>query len=197
MTAAVATLGVELAREVKRASMWYIVLGVVMILGGVFALGRPMVVGLALTAVVGWVLILAGAMQVVHCLMARSGGGFLFRLVLGLLYVLGGYFILSNLYQGLAALTVVLGFVILMGGILRILVGRAMTGVPGVGWVLFSGIVSIVFAILIFARLPSSSEFIIGLFVGLDLIFGGWSMVSVAMTTRRVSDVVADVAAEG
>jgi uncharacterized membrane protein HdeD (DUF308 family) len=192
-----ATLGVELAREVKRASIWYIILGVVMVAVGVFALARPMVAGLALTAVVGWVLILAGAMQVVHCFMARSGGGFVFRLVLGLLYVLGGSFILNNLHEGLAALTVVLGFVILTGGILRILVGRAMTGVPGVGWVLFSGVASVVLAILIFVRLPSSSEFIIGLFVGLDLIFGGWSMISVAMSARQVADVVVDVAAEG
>lgn len=197
MTAAAGTLGVELAREVKRTSLWYIVLGMVMIVVGVFALARPMVAGLALTVVVGWVLILAGAMQVVHCFMARSGGGFLFRLVLGLLYALAGLFILNNLYEGLAALTVVLGFVILMGGILRILVARAMTGVPGVGWLLFSGVVSIALAILIFARLPSSSEFIIGLFVGLDFIFGGWSMISVAVSARQVADVVADVAAEG
>jgi uncharacterized membrane protein HdeD (DUF308 family) len=72
-----------------------------------------------------------------------------------------------------------------------------MTGVPGVGWVLFSGVASVVLAILIFVRLPSSSEFIIGLFVGLDLIFGGWSMISVAMSARQVADVVVDVAAEG
>jgi uncharacterized membrane protein HdeD (DUF308 family) len=190
--AKVKTLGAELAQEVKRASVWYIVLGAVMIFVGAVAVARPMMAGLALTVIVGWVLILAGAMQLVHCFMARSGGGFLFRIGLAALYMVGGYGILTNLFEGMAALTVVLGIVLFVGGTLRIMLGLAMSGVPGVGMLMFSGILSIVLAILIWMRLPSSSEFIIGLFVGIDFIMGGWSMIGLAMKARVIGAIVAD-----
>jgi len=93
--------------------------------------------------------------------------------------------------RGLVALTVVLAIVIGVAGGLKIMFARALTGVPGVGGLLFSGIVSLVLALLIFAKLPSASEVVIGVLIGIDLLVAGVTLTMIAMQVRSVSKTVA------
>ena len=80
----------KLGREVKKASGWYIAFGVVLLIGGIAAVARPLHAGLTVALVVGWILLLSGIMGLVQALAARAGGGFLARLLLAVIYIAGG-----------------------------------------------------------------------------------------------------------
>jgi uncharacterized membrane protein HdeD (DUF308 family) len=179
----------EIKGELKRASGWYIALGVVLILGGVFAVLRPLAAGYALTVVVGWLLIIGGGMFLINSFMARGAGGFFWRLLLSALYVVAGIIVLMNPFEGLGALTIILALVIGAGGVFRLLLASALKGVPGVGLLIFSGLVAIALAILILAKWPESSQVVLGVVVGIDFIFNGMSILGVALNARQlVSD---------
>jgi uncharacterized membrane protein HdeD (DUF308 family) len=119
--------------------------------------------------------------------MAMSAGGVLFRILLGIVNIGAGAWLLARPMQGLQALTVVLGVALVLGGIAKFMLARAMTGIPGTGGVVISGILSVLLAILIFMRLPSASEVVIGVFIGVDFIVAGWSLATVAIRTRAIS----------
>ena len=177
----------EIKAELRRASGWYIALGAVLILGGVYAVLRPLAAGYVVTVVVGWLLIFGGGMYLFTSFLARGAGGFFWRLLLSVLYVVAGVIMLMNPFEGLGALTVVLALVIGVGGVFRLFLGTALSGIPGVGLLIFSGIVSIALAILIFVKWPESSEVVLGVIVGIDFIFAGMSILSLAIEARRLT----------
>ena len=181
------TVADEIRSAIKLRSAWYIALGVVLIFGGTYAVLRPLAAGYAFTLVVGWLLIFAGGMYVLNSFMARSGGGFLWRLLLAALYIVAGILMLSNPFEGLGALTIILALVIGMGGVFRLLLASSLKGVPGVGMVFFSGIVSIALAIMIFAKWPDSSQVAIGVIVGINFVFSGMSILGVALDVRQLA----------
>lgn len=180
----------EIQGEINKASGWYRALGAVLLLGGVAGILYPTYAGLGVTILVGWLLIIGGAMYLFNSLLARSGGGFLLRLLLSALYIVAGVYMLMNPFRGLAALTLFLGAVIIANGVLKLLFARALKGVPGVGMVMLSGLLSILLAILIWAKWPASSEVAIGVIVGIDLLFSGWSVIGLAIRARGVGQLV-------
>jgi uncharacterized membrane protein HdeD (DUF308 family) len=177
----------EIRGEIKRASAWYIALGIVLILGGTFAVLRPLAAGYTLALVVGWLLIFGGGMFLINSFMARTGGGFIWRLLLSVLYVVAGIIMLMNPFEGLGALTIILALVIAAGGVFRLFLASALKGVPGVGLLIFSGLVAIALAILIFAKWPESSQVVLGVIVGVDFIFNGMSILGIALDARQLA----------
>ena len=177
----------EIRGEIRRASGWYIALGIVLIVGGTFAVLRPLAAGYTLTLVVGWLLIFGGGMFLINSFMARSGGGFFWRLLLSALYVVAGIILLTNPFEGLGALTIILAIVIGTGGVFRLFLAGALKGVPGVGLLIFSGLVAIALAILILAKWPESSAVALGVIVGIDFIFSGMSILGIALDARQLA----------
>ena len=181
----------QLGVEVKKASGWYIAFGVFLLLGGIAAVARPLHAGLAIAFVVGWVLIINGIMAGAHALLARGAGGFVWRVLMSLLYIIGGIIVLRNPVEGLVALTIVLGVVLFVGGVSKLLLAMALTGIPGVGLLIVSGIVSIVLAILIWMKLPEASELMVGMLIGLDFIMSGISIVVFGTGARKLGGAIA------
>ncbi len=191
MNAQVESFPARLGDEVRKASGWYIAFGVLLLLGGIAAVARPLHAGLAIAFVVGWVLIINGIMAGAHALLARGAGGFVWRLVLSLLYIIGGIIVLRNPVEGLVALTIVLGVVLFFGGAMKLLWAMALTGIPGVGLLIVSGIVSIVLAILIWMKLPEASEVVVGMLIGLDFIMSGVSILVFGTGARKLGGAIA------
>ena len=183
----------SIAGKVKKASGWYIALGVGLILAGIVMIGRPLYAGVALTTLLGMLFIFAGVLYLLNTFMAMSAGGALFRILLGLINIGAGAWLLTRPIQGLQALTVILGVALVLGGISKLMLARAMTGIPGTGGVLISGVMSILLAVLIFMRFPSSSEVVIGVFIGIDFIMSGWSLTMIAIRARAISSAVSAV----
>jgi uncharacterized membrane protein HdeD (DUF308 family) len=183
-----------LAGEINKASKWYIALGVLLMVAGVVMLLYPLYSGVALTWIVGCLLVLVGALYALNSFMASSAGGFLFRILLAAVHIAAGAWMLTQPLEGLTALTVLLGITLALSGILKILFARALIGVPGVGMVVFSGLASIVLAVLIFLKLPVASEVAVGVLIGIDFISSGSSLTWVAVQAKRITGAVATAA---
>ena len=167
---------------------WLLALGILMIILGVFAIAAPVVATLAVQIALGWILVVGGIAQGVHAFMVRSWGGFLLQLLSAALYLLIGILLLVNPVEGALALTFVLAVFLIVEGAFRIFLALRLRDHRGWGWILTSGLLSLVLGVLIWAEWPVAGLWVIGLLVGIQLLFTGWSLVMLALGARAYRD---------
>jgi uncharacterized membrane protein HdeD (DUF308 family) len=124
----------------------------------------------------------AGVAQTVHAFAARSWSGFLLDLLLGLLYLATGIVLWLNPLGGAVTLTVIFAVVLILDGVFRSILAFQVRPRTGWAWLLFGGIVSVIFGIMIWQQLPSSALWIIGLLLGINLIFSGMTFLMLGST---------------
>ena len=179
-----ATSTVPIAKE---SIGWSIGLSVLMIIAGFLAIILPGAAGIAVNLLVGWMLVFSGGMHFVYAWQARHNRGFVWELLLGILYfVIGGY-LLINPIRGLVTLTLALAFYLWMKGILEFVLSFWLRSVPGAGWILFDAIVTVILAFLIWRTWPWSTEWAIGTLVGISMVFSGVSRLMLSLSTRRLA----------
>lgn len=161
-----------------------LLLGMVSIIVGMLAIGSTFVATLASVFVFGWLLIIAGVAEVVHAIMVRHGRAFALHLLSAALYLLVGLFILEHPVKAATVLTLLLAAAFLVGGVLRIIFALAIH-FPAWPWVLLNGVVDLFLGVFIWNEWPESSVWVIGLFVGIDLLLHGWSWVFLALAARK------------
>ena len=173
--------------DVKRASTWSIVLGILMILAGMLAIADSAFAGVLIVYVVAWSAIFNGVAQVIYGFRAHSGGRVILEIILGLLYIVAGIYILMNPLRGLLALTLVIACFLVVYGIFALVLAFQLRPLSGWGWVLFDAIVTILLGVLIWAHWPINSEWVIGTLVGISLIVSGVSRLGFSMAVRKVT----------
>jgi uncharacterized membrane protein HdeD (DUF308 family) len=164
---------------------WLLALGILMIILGVIAVGAPVVATIAVQFMLGWLLVISGIAEGVHAFMAQGWRGFLFELLSALLYLAVGILLLVNPLEGALALTIVLAVFLIVEGVFKIIMALRVRDHDGWGWLLASGIVSVVLGVLIWAQWPASGLWVIGLLVGIQLLFTGWALVMLALAAKR------------
>jgi uncharacterized membrane protein HdeD (DUF308 family) len=172
-------------REFQHNWGWFLFLGILMIIFGTLALGSSMSVTFLSIIFLGWLLIFAGAVEAVQALWQRKWGGLFLHLLVGILYVVVGFMVVANPGASALTLTLLLAMFFIISGIFRIIVSLAMR-FPQWGWVFFNGIVTLILGMLIWRQWPVSGVWVIGLFIGIDLIFSGWSWVMLSLAARRI-----------
>lgn len=173
-------------RGIARESInWSIGLSVAMILLGLLALAAPLATGIAVTAVVAWGLLLLGLLHFWFAWHSRGAGSLLWELLTGALYFFVGLFLLARPLIGLVTLTALLGTYLLIKGIVEIVGSFSVRGVPGAGWLLSDGAISLVLASMIWFHLPSSAMWIIGALIGLSILFSGLSRLFLSFAAHR------------
>ena len=175
-------------RETRTNSALAVVLGVLMILLGIAAIAEPFIATIAITIVFSWTLIIAGIVRIVHAFQARHKRGFWTTLVIGVLYVIGGILLLSNIFDAALSLTLAFGLIILIEGVLEVIAAFQMRRDPNWGWVLFSGITAIILGILILAQWPVSTVWVLGVFVGINFLLTGLWMIMLSLASRSLLD---------
>jgi uncharacterized membrane protein HdeD (DUF308 family) len=174
-------------RSIARESAgWTIAFGVLLIILGLFALMAPLIAGVAVTVLFGWLLILGGIAHLVVSWHLRHAGGMIWELLIGLVYLVIGVYVLLYPVAGLVGLTAFLGSYLLIKGIFELVMWFRIRHVPGSGWVLFDGIVSLLLAILIWMHLPNSAVWVIGTLVGFGILFSGISRLVLGLYARRL-----------
>jgi uncharacterized membrane protein HdeD (DUF308 family) len=163
---------------------WLLALGILMIILGVFAIGAPVVATIAFQVMLGWLLVIGGIAEAIHAFMAQSWRGFLFELLSAILYVVVGVLLLINPVLGAAALTLLLAVFLVVEGIFKIIMALRVRDHRGWGWLLASGVLSLILGAMIWAQWPASGLWVIGLLVGIQLLFTGWSLVMLALAAR-------------
>jgi uncharacterized membrane protein HdeD (DUF308 family) len=176
--------GPNILETVRNKSGWFIALGIGLIILGTIAVGTSVVATLVSVLFIGWLLVIGGIMQAVHAFGVGQWSGFFLRLFAGLLMLVVGILVVGNPAAGAVSLTLLLAAFFMVGGLFR--VTAALTHpLPGRGWILLSGAVTLFLGIFIWAEWPVSGLWVIGTFVGIDMLFDGWSLVTLGFAVRR------------
>jgi uncharacterized membrane protein HdeD (DUF308 family) len=181
--------GLELRHEVNALRgnwLWFIVLGVALIVVGFVALSAVEVASLATALVLGALLVVGGFTETFGALWCRGWSGFFFLLLGGVFSVIVGVLFLRAPVGALLALTLLLSCLLMVGGIFRI-VAALSYHFAAWGWVLFSGVVDLALGILIWRQWPASAFWVIGLFLGISLIFRGSNWIGLGLSLKALS----------
>ncbi len=163
--------------------------GIILVLLGIAAIIVPPIAGLAATVVLGWLFLIGGIMGLVSTFWGRHAPGFWWSLLSAVVAVLAGLVLLWNPLQGLITLTYVLIAYFVVDGVFTIALAiehrRQLTG--RWEWMVVNGVVDLILAAIIVAGLPGSFEWALGLLLGIDLLFGGASLIAVALSARQTA----------
>jgi len=163
------------------------IVGVLAIVLGCLAILLPAVASLGTAIFIGWVLLLAGAFLFAAAFSAHSIGSLAVRMLWAILTAVVGVWLIVEPHSGTLTLTLVLGIYFLFMGLTRITVAFLGRGQPNAGLVGLSGAAGLLVGILVLVKFPSSADWAIGLLVGIDLIFAGWTLTSVASLGKELS----------
>jgi uncharacterized membrane protein HdeD (DUF308 family) len=162
-------------------------IGIVAIVIGAIAIILPEIFSLGTAIFVGCVLVIVSAFLAAAAFAAHGVGSLLARLAWAVLTFVVGLLLIIDPHSGTLTLTLVLGIYFLLMGLTRIIVAFMGRGQPNAGWVGLSGVCGLIIGILVLAKFPSSADWAIGLLVGIDLIFAGWTLISVASVGKELS----------
>jgi uncharacterized membrane protein HdeD (DUF308 family) len=171
---------------------WFLLLvvGILLTIVGLVAMAHAFLATLASVIFLGGLFLVGGGMEVVNAFWARRWRGFWLHLLGGILYVVLGFFLVQQPLEMAVAFTLVIAVTFFIGGIFRIVLAL-MERFAGWGWVLLNGVVTLILGIMIWRRWPEASFWVVGLFVGIDLLFVGWSWIVTALTVRAIAGKVA------
>jgi uncharacterized membrane protein HdeD (DUF308 family) len=164
---------------------WIVAFGVISMIAGVIALGSVFMATASAVIIVGFMMLVAGFAEVIAAFKVKDWGHRLFWLLLGALYVFAGIICLQNPFEAATILTLVLGISLVVGGLLRIFLATRMKHEAPWGWVAFSGVVTALLGVMIIAKWPASSFYVLGIFLGVDLIFFGATWLTMGLALKK------------
>jgi uncharacterized membrane protein HdeD (DUF308 family) len=146
----------------------------------------PFLGGIGITIFVGWALIISGVTHFVFAWKSHATGSRLWELLVGVAYLVAGFYIILNPVSGLASLTLLLAFYLLFEGIFEIVAFFQVRPRHGAGWLLFDGLVTLLLSWMIWRHWPSSSVWAIGTLVGISMLFSGFSRLMLSISAKRI-----------
>jgi len=170
----------------RKSSFWLLVLGALLIVVGLVAISSSFIATLATVVMLGILLMIGGVVEIVDAFLGRGWRGFWMHLLAGILYLVLGFLLVQRPLAAAAFFTLMLATAFFVGGLFRIIVALSER-FYGWGWVLLNGIITLVLGILIWQEWPEAAYWVIGLFVGIDMLFAGWSLVITALTIRGIA----------
>jgi uncharacterized membrane protein HdeD (DUF308 family) len=163
---------------------WIVALGVIYVIVGLVALGSVTIATAASVLVVGIMMVVAGIAEVFNAFQVRTWGKFALWLLLGALYIFAGIITFQNPLLAAVLLTFILGVALVISGVMRLIIAFAMKESTPWGWVALSGAITIILGLVILARWPVSSVYVLGLFLGIDLVIAGASWIGIGLDLR-------------
>ena len=165
---------------------WVIVDGIILLVLGIAAVIYDNTATTASVFLFGGLLIIAGATQIVQAFQVRTWSGFFLYLLDGIIRTVVGVLLAIYPESGAAALTLVLSFYFIAGGLFKTIASTVLQ-FPSWGWAVASGLVSVALGVLLAMQWPASSMWFIGLAVGIDLILYGWTLLMFAAAIKKLS----------
>jgi uncharacterized membrane protein HdeD (DUF308 family) len=163
--------------------LWFVVLGVILIVPGCIALGSPWIATLAAAVVIGALLFVSGAAELVGAFWSRGWSGFFLHVLSGVLSLVVGALFLRAPVDAVFALTLLLACLLMVAGIFKIFAALSYR-FDAWGWPLLSGVIDLILGILIWLEWPASGLCVIGVFVGLSLVFRGVNWIALGLAFR-------------
>jgi uncharacterized membrane protein HdeD (DUF308 family) len=182
-----AQVGIE---GLRRNWGWVLALGIALIVLGMVALGAAVWTTVVSVMFFGWLLLVGGAMQTVHGFWRREWSGFFLDLLTGILYLVVGMMFITEPVESAVAVTLMLAAALLFVGVMRIIVALS-TDFQHRIWLLLNGAVTLALGLMIWFQWPASGLWVLGLFIGIDMLFYGWALVMLAIGVRSMPAVAA------
>jgi len=155
--------------------------GIFFIFLGLCAIVIPQVFTVATVIFLGWILLFGGIVQVGRSFMFSSMPGFGWWLFMGILQIIVGYLFITRPVAGAVTLTMLLTVFFALEGIAKISIALMMRPLANWGLILFSGLTALIFALVILISWSESAQWLLGLFLGINMLFLGWSMVKISL----------------
>ena len=164
---------------------WIVALGVVYVIAGFIALGSIVTATVASVLIVGIMMIVAGVAEIISAFQVKTWGKFLIWALLGVLYIVAGFVTFDNPVFAAVLLTLVLGASLVVSGIMRLVLAFSMK--RETPWILvaLSAVITLLLGLLILARWPVNSVYILGLFLGIDLLMAGAGWIALGFGLHR------------
>jgi uncharacterized membrane protein HdeD (DUF308 family) len=175
----------------RKITGWYIAAAALFIVLGMFAIIEPAVAALAVSRLVGWLLVFGGLVFLIGASTGRGVKEVIFQLAVGIIYLVGGRYSLTHPHLAMGTLTLLLSAVIMAGGVAEIVSYLRLKSADASGWMLFNGIITFFLGGMIWFHWPSSSVWAIGILVGLTLLMTGMTRLMFALTARKLSRLAA------
>ncbi|MDJ0513960.1 MAG: HdeD family acid-resistance protein [Methyloceanibacter sp.] len=183
--AAAAALREAMRETVKRYSLWYLIQGVLLVVAGVLAIISPIIASVAIVFLLGWVLIISGVLQALGLIGASNVPHFWLQLISAVLAILIGILLLRSPESGLLVMTMLLIVYFMVEGIAKVIFALTIRPFPNWGWVLASGLVGIVLSFILWANMPLTADWVLGLMLGILLVSEGAALTYLAWQVRN------------
>lgn len=172
-------------RHLKSAWVWFVVFGLALITLGVTALAYSTLFTIATVEVLGFFLIFGGVLYCAGAFFTGSWGGFFLTLLTGVLQLVMGLLCARHPAEAAIVYTLLMAAFFMVAGLFRIV--AALSGTfRGRGWVVLSGVITLALGVMIWQQSPISGLWVIGTFLGVDLIFNGWLYVVIGLNVRQL-----------
>ena len=169
----------------RREWYWFLVLGIGLLVIGTMAIGASCIATLASVMVFGYLMIAAGAAQVILSFWSPKWSGLFMNLLFGVLYVVVGFMLVDDPMSGAVGLTLLLAVFLIVSGSFRI-TGALLMRHYGWGWCLLNGVISLMMGLIIWRNLSQMSLWVIGIFLGVELIFAGWTWIMFGLAAKNL-----------
>jgi uncharacterized membrane protein HdeD (DUF308 family) len=183
MTPLVLSSGID---EVRKHSTWFLVIGIALVILGMIAIGYAVEMTIVSVIFLGWLLIIGGIFEVIHGFSRRQWSGFFINLLAGVLYAVAGVVMIAIPALAAVSLTLLIAIILIIAGVFRLIVAF-LTPLHHRGWLILNGVISILLGVMIWRSWPVSGLWVIGMFIGIDMIFDGWTEIMLALTARRLA----------
>jgi uncharacterized membrane protein HdeD (DUF308 family) len=183
--------GVQAAVAASLHLHWraFLIEGIVLFILGLFAIVIPNVATLAVEVFIGWVLLLSGGVGLISTFRMRNAPGFGWSLLSAVIAIAAGGILLAWPLSGVLSLTLILTAFLTIEGVASIMMALTHRHGFSARWALLlvSGLIDLFLAALIFLNLPATAAWAIGLLVGINMVFGGSALISMALQARSLA----------
>jgi len=173
---------------IRKNARLAVIVGILMLICGILAIGSPLVAGMSVTVVVGVMLLVGGVSQ---CFLAFQAGAFgkgLLIFIMGALTAVAGFYLFNQPLAGLASITLLLAVYFIVTGISELISAFQIRPAEGWGMMLFNGIVTLLLGFMIWKQFPLSGAWAIGVLFGVKLVLGGWSLIFIGRSIRGAAE---------
>ena len=175
----------NIIQSFKQKANWFIVIGIILIVLGCLALGYQFIATVFSVYFIGSLIFIAGIIQVIHSFNIKGLGQTALWAIMGILYIFIG---LMSFFQPIAvssALTLLISLLLTISGFTQIFAAMSNRNLPRWGWIIFSGIINIILGLMLMAGWPYDSIWVLGMFLGIDLVFQGFAYITIGSALKN------------
>lgn len=175
----------SLKAGLQRCSKTLLIAGIALIVLGMVAIVAPGIATLFVTTFLGWLFIISAVAEFYLAFQVHGGWRIAGAVLTGLISLVAGVWLLVNPAAGAAALTLLLAAYFVATGVVKGIAAFQLRGVGGAGWTFFSALCSVILGLLVFSGWPGTAIWLLGLIVGIDLLFYGWALLALRSAVHR------------